>query len=90
MPGDADLLAIRWSALALGVLEDGPRRFGELRRRLHGISPKVPTQTLRRLEQAQLVDRTVCPAVPLRQLRVWVEDNFDATLAPTTAGSSTA
>jgi DNA-binding HxlR family transcriptional regulator len=60
-----DLLANKWSALAIGALEDGPRRFGELQRCLQGISPKVLTQTLRRLEDAALVERTVYPAVPL-------------------------
>ncbi|MGA5824052.1 winged helix-turn-helix transcriptional regulator [Kitasatospora sp. NPDC094028] len=60
-----DLLANKWSALAIGALEDGPQRFGELQRRLQGVSPKVLTQTLRRLEDSGLVDRTVYPAVPL-------------------------
>ncbi|WP_305789493.1 MULTISPECIES: winged helix-turn-helix transcriptional regulator [Micromonosporaceae] len=60
-----DLLANKWSALALGALEDGPRRFGELRTRLDGVSPKVLTATLRRLEEHGLIDRTVFPAVPL-------------------------
>ncbi len=60
-----DLLANKWSALALGALEDGPRRFGELRTKLQGVSPKVLTATLRRLEEHGLIDRTVYPAVPL-------------------------
>jgi DNA-binding HxlR family transcriptional regulator len=60
-----DLLANKWSALALGALEDGPRRFGDLRARLQGISPKVLTHTLRRLEEHGLVTRTIYPAVPL-------------------------
>ncbi|MGD3108927.1 winged helix-turn-helix transcriptional regulator [Streptomyces sp. YGL11-2] len=60
-----DLLANKWSALAIGALEDGPQRFGALQRLLQGVSPKVLTQTLRRLEDAGLVDRTVYPAVPL-------------------------
>lgn len=60
-----DLLANKWSALAIGALEDGPRRFGELQRHLQGVSPKVLTQTLRRLEEFGLVDRTVYPVVPL-------------------------
>ncbi|WP_236792335.1 helix-turn-helix domain-containing protein [Amycolatopsis sp. GM8] len=89
-----DLLANKWSALAIGALEDGPLRFGELQRRLQRVSPKVLTQTLRRLEESDLVVRTVYPAVPLhveyalttlgrsaavplRQLRTWVEDNID-------------
>jgi DNA-binding HxlR family transcriptional regulator len=60
-----DLLANKWSALAIGALEDGPQRFGELQRCLQGVSPKVLTQTLRRLEDASIIDRTVYPAVPL-------------------------
>lgn len=60
-----DLLANKWSALAIGALEDGPQRFGVLRRALVGVSPKVLTQTLRRLEDVGFVDRTVYPAVPL-------------------------
>ncbi|MFT9473695.1 helix-turn-helix domain-containing protein [Streptomyces sp. 11-1-2] len=93
-----DLLANKWSALAIGALEDGPLRFGALQRRLQGISPKVLTQTLRRLEDAGLIERTVYPAVPLhveyelsplghsasvplRSLRLWVEDNLDLTTA---------
>ncbi|MDR7280463.1 winged helix-turn-helix transcriptional regulator [Catenuloplanes atrovinosus] len=60
-----DLLANKWSALALGALEDGPQRFGALRDRLQGVSPKVLTHTLRGLEAHGLVDRTVYPAVPL-------------------------
>ncbi|MFB7665398.1 winged helix-turn-helix transcriptional regulator [Kitasatospora sp. NPDC056138] len=60
-----DLLANKWSALAIGALETGPRRFGELQRHLEGVSPKVLTQTLRRLEDAGFLSRTVYPAVPL-------------------------
>ncbi|HEV7788615.1 MAG TPA: helix-turn-helix domain-containing protein, partial [Pseudonocardia sp.] len=55
----------KWSALTLGALEDGPRRFGALRGKLEGISPRMLTQTLRRLEELALVDRVVYPAVPL-------------------------
>ncbi len=59
-----DLLANKWSALAIGAMEDGPQRFGVLLRRLQGVSPKVLTNTLRRLEEKGFVDRTVYPAVP--------------------------
>ncbi|MFG2994745.1 winged helix-turn-helix transcriptional regulator [Streptomyces sp. NPDC048257] len=60
-----DLLANKWSALAIGAMGDGPQRFGALARRLEGVSPKVLTNTLRRLEEKGFVDRTVYPAVPL-------------------------
>ncbi|MGQ4448511.1 winged helix-turn-helix transcriptional regulator [Streptomyces griseus] len=60
-----DLLANKWSALAIGAMEEGPQRFGALQRRLEGISSKVLTSTLRRLEERGFVDRTIYPAVPL-------------------------
>ncbi|MEU5178836.1 winged helix-turn-helix transcriptional regulator [Streptomyces longwoodensis] len=60
-----DVLANKWSALAIGAMEEGPQRFGALQRRLEGISPKVLTSTLRRLEDKGFVERTVYPAVPL-------------------------
>ena len=61
-----DLLANKWSALAIGALEDGPLRFGELKRILEGVTPKVLSATLKRLESASLLDRTVFAEVPLR------------------------
>ena len=67
-PGRAvfELLANKWTGLAITALEGGPRRFGELRHKLEGVSPKVLTQTLRRLEDNGLVTRTVYPEVPPR------------------------
>lgn len=60
-----DLLANKWSALVIGILEDGPTRFGELKRALEGISPKVLSATLKRLEDGGLVHREVFAEVPL-------------------------
>ncbi|UUA07195.1 MULTISPECIES: helix-turn-helix domain-containing protein [Streptomyces] len=61
-----DVVANKWSALAIGVLESGPVRFGELKQRLGGVTPKVLTATLRRLETAGLVEREVFAEVPPR------------------------
>lgn len=61
-----DLLASKWSALVIGALEDGPRRFGQLRLRLEGVSPKVLSQTLKRLEDRELITRTAYAEVPVR------------------------
>jgi DNA-binding HxlR family transcriptional regulator len=61
-----DLLANKWSALIIGSLEAGAARFGELQARLPGVGPKSLTQTLRRLEAASLVERTVHAEVPPR------------------------
>lgn len=61
-----DLLANKWSALVIGLLDAGPVRFSVLRDGLPGISSKMLTRTLRRLESASLITRTVYPAVPPR------------------------
>jgi DNA-binding HxlR family transcriptional regulator len=61
-----EVLAGKWSALAIGALEAGPERFSVLQQRLEGVSPKVLTRTLRRLEEYGFVTRTVFPAVPAR------------------------
>lgn len=61
-----DVVASKWSALAIGALLNGRMRFGELQRHLDGISPKVLTSTLRRLEEYGIVDREVFAEVPLR------------------------
>ncbi|MEM7324415.1 MAG: helix-turn-helix domain-containing protein [Actinomycetota bacterium] len=54
-----DLVASKWSALIIGKLQEEPHRFGRLRRAIPGITQKMLTQTLRRLEHDGLVDRTV-------------------------------
>lgn len=61
-----DMLANKWTMLIMGALAAGPMRFGELRRRLDGITQKMLTQTLRTLERDGLVTRTVFPTIPPR------------------------
>jgi DNA-binding HxlR family transcriptional regulator len=55
-----------WAVLALAALTDGPVRFGDLRRRLQGVSQKVLAQTLRGLERDGLVVRTAGEGRPPR------------------------
>nr|WP_237529652.1 helix-turn-helix domain-containing protein [Streptomyces sp. SID5770] len=54
-----DLLANTWNSVVLWALRDGPSRHVELRGRVGGISSKVLTETLRRLEFNGLVERRV-------------------------------
>jgi DNA-binding HxlR family transcriptional regulator len=49
----------------LVALADGRQRFSAVRRRLKGVSQKMLTQTLRRLERDGLVSRTVTDTRPL-------------------------
>ncbi|WP_425147627.1 winged helix-turn-helix transcriptional regulator [Deinococcus sp.] len=59
-----DLLSDKWTTLVLRALESGTQRFGVLKRRIDGISQKMLTQTLRRLEAAGLISRAVQHVVP--------------------------
>jgi len=54
-----DLIGSRWSVLVIGQLESSPARFGELGRAVPGISQKMLTRTLRRLEEDGLIHREV-------------------------------
>jgi DNA-binding HxlR family transcriptional regulator len=61
-----ETLTNKWATLTMGALSGGPRRFGELRRTLDGITQKMLTQTLRTLERDGMVTRTVYPTIPPR------------------------
>ncbi|WP_433430050.1 winged helix-turn-helix transcriptional regulator [Nonomuraea sp. CA-141351] len=61
-----DLLANTWNAVVIWALRHGPRRPGRLREEIGGISTKVLTETLRRLEFNGLVSRHVYAETPPR------------------------
>ncbi|HCX81203.1 MAG: transcriptional regulator [Curvibacter sp. RIFCSPHIGHO2_12_FULL_63_18] len=54
----------RWGVLALIALESGTLRFGELRRKINGVSERMLIQTLQSLEGDGLVNRTAYEVVP--------------------------
>ncbi|EPO9636245.1 winged helix-turn-helix transcriptional regulator [Klebsiella pneumoniae] len=58
-------LADKWALLILGRLERGPARFNALRRDIRGITQKMLTQTLRKLERDGLVSREAYATVPV-------------------------
>ncbi|WP_291043038.1 helix-turn-helix domain-containing protein [Herbiconiux sp.] len=59
-----DRVGDTWSVLVVVELSSGARRFGELQRAIDGISQRMLTLTLRRLERDGLVERTVSPTIP--------------------------
>lgn len=60
-------VADKWTMLILEVLhERGTLRFTQVGRAVGKISQKMLTQTLRRMEQDGLIQRTVYPVVPPR------------------------
>jgi len=56
-----DVISGKWKPLILFSLKDGPRRYGELRRRVSEPSEKVLLQQLRQLETDGIVERHVTP-----------------------------
>ncbi|MGH6646622.1 winged helix-turn-helix transcriptional regulator [Aquabacterium sp.] len=65
---DATLRIIsgKWKPLILFFLRDGPRRYGELKRLVQGVSDKVLIQHLKELEADGVLARTDYKEVPPR------------------------
>lgn len=87
-----EILSDKWAVLALFALSRRPRRHGELVDVIGGVSRKVLTQTLRRLQEYGLVDRRTSGraveyslseigetlAEPIEVLTRWAQDNSAA------------
>jgi len=58
------LIGARWVVAVLHELRGDTVRYNALHRRLGGVSHKMLTQTLRRLERADIVVRQAHPTVP--------------------------
>ncbi|MGV0023356.1 winged helix-turn-helix transcriptional regulator [Phormidesmis priestleyi] len=55
----------QWTMYILWILDtNGTMRFGELRRKVDGISPKVLSQRLRMLEESGIVHRSYESTIP--------------------------
>jgi DNA-binding HxlR family transcriptional regulator len=61
-----DVVGGKWKLHLMWVLGEGPKRFGQIRRMLDGVSEKVLTENLRQLEAAGVVRRELFPEVPPR------------------------
>jgi DNA-binding HxlR family transcriptional regulator len=69
-----DLVGERWALLVIREMMFGPRRFGELKASLTGISANVLTQKLEALEEAGVVERRRLPppaSVQVYDLTEW-------------------
>ncbi|TPG04921.1 transcriptional regulator [Rhodanobacter glycinis] len=56
----------KWTIMVVGALSRGSLRYNEIQRRVSGISQRMLTLTLKRLEADGIVTRTVFPSVPPR------------------------
>jgi DNA-binding HxlR family transcriptional regulator len=61
-----EIIADKWAVVVVFALSRGPRRHGELVDLIGGISRKVLTQTLRKLQGYGLIDRRAYAEVPPR------------------------
>lgn len=61
-----DAVGGKWKLHLMWVLGAGPRRFGQIRRLLDGVSEKVLAENLRQLEASGIVHREIYPEIPPR------------------------
>ena len=59
-----NIIGDKWTLPVLYVLSQGTKRYSQLQREIPGISKKMLTQTLRKLESDNILKRTVYPVVP--------------------------
>jgi DNA-binding HxlR family transcriptional regulator len=59
-----DHVGDKWSFLVFAVLEEGPKRFNEVRRQIGDISHRVLARKLRELERDGYLSRTVHAVKP--------------------------
>jgi len=62
----AAIIGAKWTALLVHDLSEGPRRFSELERSCHGISPRTLAERLRALETEGIVERHSFAETPPR------------------------
>lgn len=59
-----DLIGNKWKLLIMRELLKGTQRFNEMHRAVDGISQKVLTENLRKMEEDGIVERKVYAEVP--------------------------
>jgi len=67
----------KYKARILWYLKDGLMRYGELKRIVEGITPKMLTQTLKELENDELISRKVYAEVPPRVEYTLIENGIE-------------
>ncbi|MFD0366538.1 winged helix-turn-helix transcriptional regulator [Streptomyces sp. NPDC127114] len=71
----------KWKTLLLWLLESGPHRPGELRRKVPAISEKVLTQALREMESDGLVHREAFDVVPPKTVYSLTDEGRELSVA---------
>lgn len=61
-----EAISDKWSILVINILSKNICRFGELKRKIGGISPKMLTQTLKALQKYGFIERQDYPGLILK------------------------
>lgn len=65
LQGALSILVGKWKpTILLFLMSEGTMRYGELKKALVGITPKMLTNQLRELEEEGLISREVYPQIP--------------------------
>jgi len=67
------ILGNKWTLLVLGALVHGKKRNSDFQREIPGISPKMLTETLKKLLKYKMIGRKVYPEVPPK-VEYWLTD----------------
>jgi DNA-binding HxlR family transcriptional regulator len=59
-----DIIGGKWKIPIIWRLKDGPKRYGELRKSLPGVTHKMLTLQLRELERDEIISRKVYSEIP--------------------------
>ncbi|WP_079423695.1 winged helix-turn-helix transcriptional regulator [Clostridium oryzae] len=59
-----NLISGKWSMWILWILQDAPLRFGEIKKRIPGITEKMLIQQLRKFEDYNIINRKIYSQVP--------------------------
>ena len=58
------ILGGKWKMPIILKLKDDPKRYGEIKKALPGITHKMLTQQLRELEEDEIITRKIYPVIP--------------------------
>ena len=61
-----NIIGGKWKPILLFLISHDVNRFGQLKRKISGISKQVLTKQLRELEEDQIIHREVFEELPLR------------------------
>jgi DNA-binding HxlR family transcriptional regulator len=75
------MLGKKWVGLIVFTLLDGPKKFSEIEKFIHGISGRVLTERLKELEAMGIINKNIFNETPIRIEYVLTRKGVDLTKA---------